>query len=79
MPDHALSFAARAVGLAVINATGNISSALNPLIVGWLKDLTESFATGLIYASIMMAIGGAIMLIVPVAAAEKRAPATAQA
>ena len=45
MPDHALSFAARAVGIAVINATGNISSALNPLIVGWLKDLTESFAT----------------------------------
>jgi ACS family 4-hydroxyphenylacetate permease-like MFS transporter len=79
MPDHALSFAARAVGIAVINATGNISSALNPLIVGWLKDLTQSFGTGLIYASIMMAIGCAIMLIVPVAASEKRAPAIANA
>ena len=79
MPDHALSFAARAVGIAVINATGNISSALNPLVVGWLKDSTQNFATGLIYASIMMAIGCAIMLIVPVAAAEKRAPANAQA
>src|SRR6266403_2113504 len=44
-PDHALSFAARALGIAVINATGNIGSALNPLVVGWLKDVTGSFST----------------------------------
>jgi len=43
-PDHALSFRARAIGIAVINATGNIGSALNPLVVGWLKDLTHSFS-----------------------------------
>ena len=34
MPDHAVSFGARALGIAVINATGNIGSALNPLVVG---------------------------------------------
>ena len=41
----------------MINAVGNIGSAFNPLIVGWLKDLTHSFATGLIYASVLLVIG----------------------
>lgn len=79
MPDHALSFAARAVGIAVINATGNISSALNPLIVGWLKDLTGSFSTGVLYASIMLAIGCTVMLIVPAPQAERRSLTSAHA
>ena len=57
-PDHALSFQARAVGIAVINATGNIGSALNPVVVGWLRDLTQSFTTGLIYAAVLLVIGG---------------------
>jgi len=65
-PDHALSFTARALGIAVINAVGNIGSALNPLVVGWLKDATQSFATGLIYASVLLVVGCAIMLIVPI-------------
>ncbi|MFC3110212.1 MFS transporter [Undibacterium arcticum] len=50
-PDQALSFKAQAIGIAVINATGNISSALNPVIVGWLKDATHSFTAGLLYAT----------------------------
>lgn len=65
-PDHALSFTARALGIAVINAVGNIGSALNPLVVGWLKDVTQSFATGLIYASVLLVVGCAIMLILPI-------------
>jgi ACS family 4-hydroxyphenylacetate permease-like MFS transporter len=79
LPDYALSFTARVIAIAVINATGNISSALNPLIVGPLKDLTQSFTTGLIYASIMLAIGCAIMLMVPVGRSEKRSAINAQA
>ncbi len=35
-PDQALTFRARAIGIAVINAVGNIGSALNPLVVGAL-------------------------------------------
>lgn len=65
-PDQALSFTARALGIAVINAVGNIGSALNPLVVGWLKDATQSFATGLVYASILLVVGCAIMLILPI-------------
>ena len=70
-PDHALSFAARALGIAVINATGNIGSALNPLVVGWLKDVTGSFSTGLVYASVLLVISCLIMLILPIPRAPK--------
>jgi ACS family 4-hydroxyphenylacetate permease-like MFS transporter len=66
-PDRALSLGARAIGIAVINATGNIGSALNPVVVGWLKDFTHSFATGLLYASVLLVAGAAIVLTLPIA------------
>ncbi|MGF6638035.1 MFS transporter [Paraburkholderia sp. MM6662-R1] len=65
-PDHALSLRARAVGIAVINATGNIGSALNPLVVGWLKDLTHSFSAGLLYAAALLVIGAIVVAVLPV-------------
>ncbi|MGO4328073.1 MFS transporter [Cupriavidus sp. 2TAF22] len=65
-PDHALSFAARALGIAVINATGNLGSALNPLVVGWLKDVTHSFNTGLLYAAALLVAGCVIFLVLPI-------------
>ncbi|MFX1766109.1 MFS transporter [Paraburkholderia sp. A1RI-2L] len=67
-PDHALSFRARAVGIAVINATGNIGSALNPLIVGWMKDLTHNFSAGLLYAAALLVIGALIVAVLPIQA-----------
>ncbi len=73
MPDSALSFTARAMGIAVINAMGNISSALNPLVVGWLKDVTHSFSTSLIYASVMLVVGCVIVLVLPIARSPKSA------
>jgi len=72
-PDHALSFAARALGIAVINATGNIGSALNPLVVGWLKDMTQSFTTGLLYAAALLVVGCAVFLVLPIPRAPKAA------
>jgi len=65
-PDLALSFRARAIGIAVINATGNISSAANPLIVGWLRDMTHSFHAGLIYGTLLLAVGALIALALPI-------------
>ncbi len=72
-PDHALSFAARALGIAVINATGNLGSALNPLVVGWLKDMTHSFTTGLLYAAALLVAGCAVFLVLPIPRAPKAA------
>ncbi|WP_449433057.1 MFS transporter [Pseudomonas putida] len=65
-PDQALSFRARAVGIAVINAFGNIGSALNPLVVGWLKDLTQSFSAGIGYAAVLMVVGALLVLLLPI-------------
>ena len=70
-PDRALSLGARAIGIAVINATGNIGSALNPVVVGWLKDVTHSFSTGLLYASVLLVAGAAIVLTLPIARSSK--------
>lgn len=71
-PDHALSFQARAIGIAVINATGNIGSALNPVVVGWLKDLTQSFHAGLMYATALLVAGAAVVLMLPIRTPQKR-------
>ncbi len=65
-PDHALSLRARAIGIAVINAMGNISSALNPLIVGWLKDATHSFSAGLLYSAVLLVAGVAVVTLLPI-------------
>jgi len=65
-PDHALSLRARAVGIAVINATGNIGSALNPLVVGWLKDATQSFTAGLLYATVLLVLGAIVVMVLPI-------------
>jgi ACS family 4-hydroxyphenylacetate permease-like MFS transporter len=71
-PDQALSFKAQAIGIAVINATGNISSALNPVIVGWLKDATHSFTAGLLYASALLVAGAVIVMFLPIAGQQQR-------
>jgi ACS family 4-hydroxyphenylacetate permease-like MFS transporter len=71
-PDHALSLRARAVGIAVINATGNIGSALNPLVVGWMKDLTHSFSAGLLYAAALLVIGAIVVAVLPVQSKRSR-------
>ncbi|MGF6600240.1 ACS family 4-hydroxyphenylacetate permease-like MFS transporter [Paraburkholderia sp. GAS448] len=70
-PDHALSFRARAVGIAVINAVGNISSALNPVVVGWLKDVTHSFSAGLLYSAALLVTGALVVAVLPIQSTRK--------
>ncbi|WEK33061.1 MAG: MFS transporter [Candidatus Pseudomonas phytovorans] len=69
-PDQALTFKARAIGIAVINAFGNIGSALNPLVVGWLKDLTHSFTAGIVYATVLLVIGALLTFVLPLPSAK---------
>ena len=66
-PDQALTFKARAIGIAVINAFGNTGSALNPLVVGWFKDLTQSFTAGILYAAVLLVIGALLTFMLPLA------------
>lgn len=64
--DQACTPQARAVGIAVIHAIGNISSAANPLVVGWLKDATHSYAAGLIYSAVLLVLGAVIVATLPI-------------
>ncbi|PHM70919.1 4-hydroxyphenylacetate permease [Xenorhabdus kozodoii] len=64
-PDQAISLRARAVGIAVINATGNVGSAVSPLLIGWLKDQTGSFNAGLYFVAGLLIIGAFIVFLIP--------------
>jgi D-galactonate transporter len=47
IPSMLLAGTAAAAGIALINSVGNLSGWLGPSVVGWLKDLTGTTASGL--------------------------------
>ncbi len=65
---------ARAIGIAVINATGNIGSALSPFMIGWLKDLTGSFNSGLWFVAALLVIGAGIIWAIPMQSSVRERP-----
>ena len=48
LPTAILGGSAAAGGIALINSIGNLSGYLGPFLIGKLKDLTQSFAAGLL-------------------------------
>ena len=72
-PDQSISFRARAVGIAVINATGNVGSAVSPLLIGWLKDQTGNFNSGLYFVAGLLVIGAIIIWLIPMKGSRPRA------
>ncbi len=72
-PDQSISLRARAVGIAVINATGNIGSAVSPLLIGWLKDQTGSFNSGLYFVAGLLVIGAILVVLIPMKNSRPRA------
>ena len=66
-----LSPDARPAGIALINCIGiGGGSAIGPFVIGYLKDLTGSFTTGLVYVVAMLIAG---MICVTLVAAQTRA------
>lgn len=72
-PDQSISFRARAVGIAVINATGNVGSAVSPLLIGWLKDQTGNFNSRLYFVAGLLVIGAIIIWLIPMKGSRPRA------
>jgi ACS family tartrate transporter-like MFS transporter len=60
MPSMILTGAAAASGIAFINAFGNIGGAVGPAVIGWLKDLTGSYAGGLYGMAIFTAVSALV-------------------
>jgi ACS family 4-hydroxyphenylacetate permease-like MFS transporter len=70
IPVALLSPAARPAGIAFINTIGiGGGSALSPLVIGYFKDLTGSFTSGLLYVIAMLIMS---MICITVVATQKR-------
>lgn len=53
LPTAILTGTAAAGGIALINALGNVSSVVNPAVIGFLKQKTGSFNSGLLWLAAM--------------------------
>ena len=56
IPSTFLVGAAAATGIAFINAIGNLGGFIGPVAIGWIKDYTGSFTSGLYF------MGGAVLI-----------------
>jgi ACS family 4-hydroxyphenylacetate permease-like MFS transporter len=62
---HLISPAARPAGMAFIATCGNASSIIQMTLVGFLLDLTHSWAAGLIYVMTMLLVSALLVLLIP--------------
>ena len=65
IPPDFLDGAAAAGGIAFINSTGNLAGFVGPSIVGLIKQLTHSFAGGLLVMAFAVLLAGFIALALP--------------
>ncbi|EMX4955550.1 4-hydroxyphenylacetate permease [Raoultella planticola] len=71
-PDQSISLRARALGIAVINATGMTGAALGPLLMGWLKDVTGNFNAGIFMVAGFLVLGAVVIAVIPMKTAVKQ-------
>ncbi|NDJ57936.1 4-hydroxyphenylacetate permease [Enterobacteriaceae bacterium 4M9] len=65
MPDSVISIEGRAVAIALINAIGNVGSALSPLLIGVVHDMTGSFNGGLWFLAALLVVGAGLVWSAP--------------
>src|ERR1700716_3530971 len=64
LPTAFLSGAAAAAGIAVINSIGNLAGFAGPFAMGWIKDQTGSYASGLLLLAALGIIAMGILLMI---------------
>jgi len=62
LPASFLTGASAAAGIAAINSLGNLSGFAGPYAMGYLKDLTGSFTTGLLLLAGFAVLGAVVVL-----------------
>ena len=60
MPSAFLTGTAAAGGIALVNSIGNLGGYVGPFIVGWIKDSTGSFESGLYFLAACALLSGII-------------------
>ena len=63
MPTLFLAGPAAASGIATINSIGNLGGFVGPAMIGWIKNLTGSFADGLYFVAALLLISAGITLV----------------
>lgn len=63
MPTVFLSGPAAAAGIATINSIGNLGGFVGPSMIGWIKDVTGSFAGGLYFVAALLVVSAVVTLI----------------
>jgi ACS family tartrate transporter-like MFS transporter len=63
LPSTFLTGTAAAAAIAAINSVGNLGGLIGPLAVGWLKDRTGSFESGLYVLSAFALMSAIVTLI----------------
>jgi ACS family tartrate transporter-like MFS transporter len=63
MPTLFLSGSAAAAGIATINSIGNLGGFAGPAMIGWIKDRTGSFAGGLYFVGVLLALSAILTLL----------------
>jgi MFS transporter, ACS family, tartrate transporter len=71
MPTSLLSGAAAAGGIAAINSIGNLGGFAGPYAMGWLKDRTHGYQTGLFLLAGLLICSAICALLVPTKPASK--------
>jgi D-galactonate transporter len=65
LPTALLGGVSAAAGIAAINSVANLAGFFSPAIVGWLNDVTGRSTAGLIFISIAVTFGAALVFLVP--------------
>ena len=65
LPSLFLSPRTRPVGIAMVNTIGMLGTTVGPVMVGWLKDQTGSFAPGLASVACCVIAGAIAVMIIP--------------
>lgn len=63
MPTMFLSGAAAATGIATINSIGNLGGFVGPVVIGWIKDQSGSFAGGLWFVAALLVLSAVLTLL----------------
>ena len=72
-PDQSISLKARAVGIAVINAVGNLGSSSGPLIIGMMYDKFQNYESGLYTIIALLVLGAVTVMMIPMKDSRPRA------
>jgi len=65
LPTAFLGGTGAAAGIAMINSLGNLAGFLSPYLVGWLKQVTASTASGMYMLAGFLVLGAVLALSVP--------------